>query len=220
MGAACARTLSERGYRLALLARGDGLGSLAQELDALPVTGSVSEPVDLQRLVDAALTRYGRIDAVVNNTGHAAKGELLALTDEDWHRGLDLLLLNVVRVARLVAPVMVRQAAPGAFVNISSFAAVEPGLQFPISATIRAGLGAFAKLFTQRYAAHGLRMNNLLPGWIDTYPVPAEAQERIPAGRPGTATEVAKVAAFLLSADSSYISGENLLMDGGLVRAT
>jgi len=220
MGAACARALADRGYSLALLARGDDLAPLARELGALPVTGSVSDPADLQRFVDEALTRYGRIDAVVNNTGHAAKGELLSLTDEDWHRGLDLLLLNVVRMARIVTPVMLRQATPGAFVNISSFAAVEPGLPFPISATLRAGLGAFAKLYTQRYAAQGLRMNNLLPGWIDTYPVAPEAQARIPAGRPGTAAEVAKVVAFLLSTDSSYISGESLLMDGGLVRAT
>lgn len=220
MGAACARTLAERGYQLALFARGEELAPLAQELGALAVTGSLTEPTDLRRLVDETMARYGRIDAVVNNTGHAAKGELLGLRDEDWHRGLDLLLLNVVRMARLVTPIMLQQATPGAFVNISSFAAIEPGLQFPISATIRAGLGAFAKLYTQRYAPQGLRMNNLLPGWIDTYPVTPEVQGRIPAGRAGTADDVAKAAAFLLSSDSSYISGESLLIDGGLVRAT
>ena len=218
MGAACARTLAERGYDLALLARGDDLTRLAAELGALPVTGSVANPADLQRLVEGALARYGRIDAVLANTGHAAKGDLLDLTDEAWHEGLDLLLLSVVRLARLVTPVMLRQATPGTFVNISSFAAVEPGLAFPVSATIRAGLGAFAKLFTQRYASQGLRMNNLLPGWIDTYPVAPENAARIPAGRPGTAMEVAKVAAFLLSSDSAYVSGESLLVDGGLVR--
>lgn len=220
MGAACARLLAERGYALALLARGDDLAPLARELDAVAVTGSVAEPADLERLVAAALERYGRIDAVVSNTGHVAKGELLDLTDADWHQGLDLLLLNVVRVARLVTPVMLRQQTPGAFVNISSFAAVDPGLQFPVSATIRAGLGAFAKLYTQRYAAHGLRMNNLLPGWIDTYAVAPEVRDRIPAARPGTALEVARVAAFLVSDESSYVSGESLLVDGGLVRAT
>lgn len=220
MGAACARLLAERGYRLALLARGDDLAPLAQELNALAVQGSVAEPTDLHRLVDQALAKYGRIDAVVNNTGHAAKGELLGLTDEDWHRGLDLLLLNVVRMTRFVTPIMLQQATGGAFVNISSFAAAEPGLQFPVSATVRASLGAFAKLYTQRYSAHGLRMNNLLPGWIETYPVGPEAEARIPAGRAGTALEVAKAAAFLLSSDSAYISGASLLVDGGLVRAT
>jgi NAD(P)-dependent dehydrogenase (short-subunit alcohol dehydrogenase family) len=219
MGAACARELAERGYRLALLARGAELQPLARELDALAVTGSVSNSADLDRFVDAAVARYGRIDAVVNNTGHAAKGDLLTLTDDEWHMGLDLLLLNVVRMARLVTPVFLEQKSPGAIVNISSFAAVEPGLQFPVSATIRAGLGAFAKLYSQRYGASSLRMNNLLPGWIDTYPVAPEAQARIPAGRPGTAAEVAKAAAFLLSPDAAYITGESLLIDGGLVRA-
>jgi NAD(P)-dependent dehydrogenase (short-subunit alcohol dehydrogenase family) len=219
MGAACARVLAERGYRLALLARGAELETVARELDALAVTGSVANAADIEHFVHEAIARYGRIDAVVNNTGHAAKGDLLALTDEDWHAGLDLLLLNVVRMARLVTPVFLEQKGPGAIVNISSFAAVEPGLQFPISATIRAGLGALAKLYGQRYGARGLRMNNLLPGWIDTYPVTPEARATIPAGRPGTADEVAKAAAFLLSPDAAYITGESLLIDGGLVRA-
>jgi NAD(P)-dependent dehydrogenase (short-subunit alcohol dehydrogenase family) len=219
MGAACARVLAERGYRLALLARGKELAPLARELDALPVTGSVADPTDLKRLVDGALARYGRIDAVVNNTGHAANGALLTITDDDWHRGLDLLLLNVVRMARLVTPAMLHQNAPGTFVNISSFAAIEPGPQFPVSAVIRAGLGAFAKLYSQEYGQYGLRMNNLLPGWIDTYPVSSEAVARIPAGRPGTAADVAKAAAFLLSPEASYITGESILIDGGLVRA-
>src|SRR5262245_481320 len=146
MGAACARLLAQRGYRLALFARGPEVGNLGAELDALAVTGDLADSVAIERLVRQTQQRYGRVDAVVNNTGHAAKGDLLTLTDEDWHHGLDLLLLNVIRVARLVTPIMLSQAAPGAFVNISSFAAVEPGLRFPISATVRAGLGAFAKL--------------------------------------------------------------------------
>jgi NAD(P)-dependent dehydrogenase (short-subunit alcohol dehydrogenase family) len=218
MGAACARELARRGYALALLARSADVDGLAQELGALAVHGSVANEADLQRLVEVALEQYGRIDAVVNNTGHVAKGELLDLTDEQWHSGLDLLLLNVVRMARLVVPVMLRQGS-GAFVNISSFAALAPDLQFPISASLRAALGNFTKLFSQRYAAAGLRMNNLLPGWIDTHPVKETAVQTIPAGRAGTAAEIAQVAAFLLSAEASYLTGESLLVDGGLVRS-
>jgi len=136
MGAACARLLAQRGYRLALFARGSELGNLATELDALAVTGDLADSAAIEQLVHQTQQRYGRVDAVVNNTGHAAKGDLLTLTDEDWHRGLDLLLLNVIRLARLVTPIMLAQERSGAFVNISSFAAVEPDLHFPVSAII------------------------------------------------------------------------------------
>ena len=220
MGAACARLLARRGYRLALFARGSELSDLATELDALAVTGDLADPTALEQLVHQTQERYGRVDAVVNNTGHAAKGDLLTLTDEEWHRGLDLLLLNVVRLARLVTPIMLAQKRSGVFVNISSFAAVEPGLSFPVSATIRAGLSAFTKLYVQQYGSHGLRMNNVLPGWIDTYPVSTENIRQIPLARAGTADDVARVVAFLLSEDAAYIAGQDLLVDGGLVRAT
>ncbi|HYH44140.1 MAG TPA: SDR family oxidoreductase [Thermoanaerobaculia bacterium] len=217
MGAACARELAERGYALGLLARSPEVFDLAREVGGVAVQGSVAEEADLARLVAETRARFGRIDAVVANTGHVAKGELLELSDQDWHDGLDLLLLHVVRLARLLTPAMAEQGR-GAFVNISSFAAREPALTFPVSAALRAALGNFAKLFAQRYGAAGLRMNNLLPGWIDTHPVASETQRVIPMGRAGTAEEVAKVAAFLLSDDASYVNGESLLVDGGLVR--
>jgi NAD(P)-dependent dehydrogenase (short-subunit alcohol dehydrogenase family) len=219
MGAACARLLAQQGYRLALFARSRELNSLASELDALAVTGDLVDSAAIEQLVHQTQQRYGRIDAVVNNTGHVAKGDLLTLTDEDWHRGLDLLLLNVIRMARLVTPIMLAQEKPGAFVNISSFAALEPGPRFPVSATIRAGLSAFTKLYVQQYGSRGLRMNNVLPGWIDTYPVSIEDIRHIPLERPGTADDVAKVVAFLLSEDAAYVAGQDLLVDGGLVRA-
>jgi len=217
MGAAIARELARRGHRLALFATSDAVTALAAELGGIAVRGSVTEPADLQRLVDATLDRYGRIDALVNNTGHPPKGDLLAIPDADWHLGLDLILVNVVRLARLVTPAMER-AGKGAIVNISAFGAVQPGSAFPVSSVLRAGLSAFTKLYADRYAASGIRMNSILPGFIDSYPETPELIAQIPAGRFGTVEEIAATAAFLLSDEAGYITGQNLLVDGGLVK--
>lgn len=216
MGAAIARKLASLGYRLVLMSNGGGAEALATELGGIGVTGSVTEPADLRRLVDTALDAHGRIDAVVNNTGHAPKGDLLAIPDSDWHLGLDLMLLNVVRMARLVTPTMEKQGA-GSIVNISTFAAFEPDLTFPVSSVLRAGLGAFTKLYSDRYAAAGIRMNNVLPGYIDSYPVSDANLAKIPMGRYGSVDEIASTVAFLVG--DGYITGQNLRVDGGITRS-
>lgn len=218
MGAACARELAERGYRLALMSPSTSAMELAAELGGTGLAGSVTEPEDLRALVDVAVDQWRRIDAVINNTGHPAKGPLLDLSDEDWHRALDLVVLNVVRVARLVTPVMERGGG-GAIVNISSFSAYEPSLDFPISSALRAALGSFTKLYATRYAGAGIRMNSILPGFIDSYPEEERLVRDIPMGRFGKVEEIAKTAAFLVSSDAGYITGQNLRVEGGLTRS-
>ncbi len=101
MGAAIARELAASGYLLALMSASGGAEQLAAELGAIGLTGSVTDPDDLAMLVGVTQQEHGRIDAVVNNTGHPPKGPLLELTREDWHTGLDMVLLNVVTMARL-----------------------------------------------------------------------------------------------------------------------
>ncbi|MEO0562974.1 MAG: SDR family oxidoreductase [Chloroflexota bacterium] len=216
MGAACARELAAHGYNLVLMARSESVEVLAEELGAAAVRGSVTSVDDLAATVDMALEVYGGIDAVVANTGHPPKGDLLDLTDEDWLTGVDMMLLNVVRLARLVTPHMLEQGSGGAWVHISAFGAVEPGLAFPISSAIRSAVSSYTKLYANRYAADNIRMNAVLPGFIDSFDVSDEALATIPAGRAGSVTEIAKTVAFLLSDGAAYINGQSIRVDGSM----
>ncbi len=218
IGASIGRALAAAGYRLTLFSNGRGALELAEELGGLGLRGSVTEPDDLQRVVQETMSAYGRIDALVNNTGHPPKGELLEISDADWHLGLDLLLLNVVRMARLVTPIMLAQGG-GAIVNISTFSAFEPRASFPVSSSLRAALAGFTKLYADRYAQDRIRMNNVLPGFVDHYPESAEILEQIPAARYATGEEIARTVLFLISAGAGYITGQNIRVDGGLTRS-
>jgi NAD(P)-dependent dehydrogenase (short-subunit alcohol dehydrogenase family) len=218
MGAAIAKELSSAGYKLALMSPSGGAEALAKTLAGVGVTGSVTEVADLEKLVNLSTERFGRIDAVVNHTGHPPKGPLLDIPDAAWHQGLDMLLLNVVRMSRLVTPIMITQGG-GAIVNISTYAVFEPESTFPVSGTLRAALASFTKLYSDQYASQGIRMNNLLPGFIDSLPETEERRKRIPMGRYGTVAEIAKTTRFLLSAEASYITGQNIRVDGGITRS-
>lgn len=218
MGAGAARRLAAEGYGVAILSSSGKGEALAKELGGLGITGSNLEPADLARLVEATMARWGRIDAVVNSAGHGPKGPVLEISDEDWHRGMDFYLLNVVRMARLVTPVMQAQGG-GAIVNISTYAAFEPEEAFPTSGVFRAGLAAFTKLFADKYAADNIRMNNVLPGFIESLPEKEDRRARIPMQRYGRVEEVAELVAFLAGERSSYITGQNLRIDGGITRS-
>jgi NAD(P)-dependent dehydrogenase (short-subunit alcohol dehydrogenase family) len=218
MGAACARELAQRGYRVALMSPSGRAEGLAAELGGFGLAGSVSEVGDLESLVGEAIDRYGRIDGVVNSTGHPPSGDILDLTDDEWHEALDLVLLNVVRIARLVTPAMVRQGG-GAIVNISTFSAFEPSPAFPLSSSLRAALAGFTKLYSDRYAAEGIRMNNILPGYLENFEIDEETLHSIPMQRRGSLAEIARTAAFLLSEDAGYITGQNIRVDGGITRS-
>lgn len=217
MGGAIARELAERGYRLALMSPSGSAVDLARELDGIGLKGAAQNAADLETLVSKAVSAYGRIDAVVNHTGHPPKGDLLDIADDNWVLGNEMVLLSVVRMARLVTPLMLEQGR-GAFVNITTFAAFEPSLKFPVSCAYRAAVGAFTKLYSDRYAAKGIRMNALLPGYIDSLDHKPETAAAVPMERIGTVAEVAKTAAFLLSDDAGYITGQNIRVDGGITR--
>ena len=218
MGAAAARRLSQDGYKVAILSSSGKGEALARELGGLGVTGSNQSGDDLKRLVDQVMAAWGRIDALVNSAGHGPRAPILEITDEDWRRGMDIYLLNAIRPTRLVAPVMQKQKA-GVIINISTAWAFEPSAMFPTSAVFRAGLAAFTKIFADTYAGDNVRMNNVLPGWIDSLPATEERRASVPLKRYGTSKEIAAVIAFLASDGAAYITGQNLRVDGGITRA-
>lgn len=218
MGADAARRLAADGFRVGILSSSGKGEALAEELGGFGVTGSNRSGDDLKRLVDGAVERWGRVDVLVNSAGHGPKGPVLDLTDEDWHDGMEVYLLNVVRPTRLVTPLMQAQGG-GAIINISTFAAFEPDPLFPTSGVFRAGLAAFSKLYADRYAADNIRMNNVLPGFIASLPEKEDRKARIPLGRYGRADEVSSLISWLASDEGGYMTGQNLRIDGGLTRS-
>ena len=218
MGAAVARELAKQSYKVGILSSSGRGEALAHELGGIGVTGSNLVSKDLEKIVDRVVDTYGRIDAVVNSAGHGPKGELLSLTDEEWHHGMEVYFLNVVRMCRFVTPLM-EKAAGGAIVNISTYATFEPEPFFPTSGAFRSSLAAFTKLYADRYAASNIRMNNILPGFIDSLPEKEEFKKRIPMQRYGKADEIAATAVFLISDAAAYITGQNIRVDGGITRS-
>jgi NAD(P)-dependent dehydrogenase (short-subunit alcohol dehydrogenase family) len=218
MGAAAARKLAQDGFKVAILSSSGKGEALAQEMGGIGVTGSNQSNDHLKRLVDLTMDRWGRIDVLVNSAGHGPRAPVLELTDEQWHTGLDIYLMNVIRPARLVTPVMVNQKN-GVIINISTAWVFEPSPMFPTSAVFRAGLAAFTKIFADQYAADNVRMNNVLPGWIDSLPATDERRQSVPMQRYGTSDEIAAAIAFLASEGAAYITGQNIRVDGGLMRS-
>jgi NAD(P)-dependent dehydrogenase (short-subunit alcohol dehydrogenase family) len=217
MGAAVAREMHARGYNLALMSPSESCEILAAELGGVAHRGKCESADDIQAIFDLTIKTYGRIDAVLNHTGHPPKGDLLEIEDNMWALGNDMMMLSVVRMARLVTPVMEKQGG-GSIVNISTYATFEPSLWFPVSCAYRAAVSSFTKLYSDRYGPANIRMNCMLPGFIDSLDHPDSLAEPVPLKRISKVEEAARATAFLLTDDSSYITGQSLRVDGGLTR--
>lgn len=234
IGAGVARSFAEAGYKVSLMSPSERNVVLARELGGIGRQGSALEPSDLKALVDATTKAYGRIDAVVSNMGHGSGNapsvttgtvydpatftDPLSFDDATWHGALDMYVLSVVRIARLVTPIMVAQG-DGAFVNISSLNATEPRPGYSQMSVLRGALHGFTKLFADKYASAGVRMNNVMPGYCENVAMTESALRSIPIGRTARFSEIGSVCVFLASEGASYMTGQNVLVDGGINRA-
>jgi NAD(P)-dependent dehydrogenase (short-subunit alcohol dehydrogenase family) len=242
VGAATARLLARRGYRLALMSR-SGCADIAAELGALSFAGSLTDEEDVKAFVDGAMVEYGRLDAVVASAGRYAsllekfdippvippsssglgydpdfRPDLFSIPREAWHDTLDLLVLGPITLAKYVTPYFLASGG-GTIVAISGMEAVEPRLRYQLG-PVRSAIHGFARLYSDRYAASGIRMNCVLPGMLENAvgDPDSELLRSIPIGRAGRLEEIAETIAFLASPASSYITGQLLLADGGLNR--
>ncbi|MFK3766023.1 SDR family oxidoreductase [Pseudomonas putida] len=218
MGAAAARRLAADGFKVGILSSSGKGEALAETLGGIGVTGSNQCNDDIKRLVDAVVAKWGRIDVLVNSAGHGPRAPIFEISDADWHQGMETYLLNVIRPTRLVTPIMQRQQG-GVVINISTAWAFEPNEMFPTSAVFRAGLAAFSKIFADTYAADNIRINNVLPGWIDSLPATDQRRDSVPLKRYGSSEEIAATVAFLASDGAAYITGQNIRVDGGITRS-
>lgn len=237
IGEACARQLAADGARLVLLSPSGSAVALAEELGAAGMTGSITQSSDLAQMVQLAIDTYGRIDGLVINTGILSSSrrkdgsaratgpafnpfddtELTHIGDDEWREGFDMMFLSVTRLLQLALPEM-RAKKQGSVVVISTFSAPEPRLAYPVASCMRAGVGALLKLYSDRYGREHIRFNAVMPGFIENWDQTDEVIDAIPLARLGHLKEVADTVQFLLSEKSGYITGQSLLVDGGINR--
>ena len=196
----------------------------AQGGDATYVHLDVTRAQDWQRAVQTAESQYGKLDILVNNAGIAIRGAIEETSEEDWDRLMAINLKGVFLGTKYALPAM-RRAAGGSIINISSGAGIAPapGTSAAYAAT-KGGVRLFSKATAVQHAKDNIRCNSVHPGPIDTPMVrgpqtdPARLAEltgRVPLGRLGTSEEIAYGVLYLASDESSYVTGSELVIDGG-----
>ena len=227
IGLGIAESLADEGANVVMFARRrDVLDREADRLGALAVRGDVTNPADLQRVVERAVEAFGGVDVLVNNSGGPPRTTAVELNDTLVEEAVELLLLSVVRLTTLCLPYLAKSGR-GRVINVTSSTVREPVDNLALSNVVRPGVIGWAKSLAREVAPQGITVNSIAPGRIDTarirevYPDgPSEADlETIPAGRLGTPREVGDVVCFLASKQAAYVTGTLVAVDGGLIRA-
>ena len=166
MGAAIAREMKKRNYRLSLMSPSDSCENLADELNGIAYRGRAENSRDTDNLIKFTMKKFGRIDSLLIHVGGPPKGDLLEISEDDWKKANEMVLMPVIRLSKLITPIMQSQGG-GSIVNITTFSVFEPSLMFPTSSVYRVGVSSYTKLYSDRYGPENIRMNCLLPGFTD-----------------------------------------------------
>ena len=234
IGESSARAFAREGARLVLVdLEADRLAKLAGELEqsstvVVEVSGDVSQASVCQSVVDRAMGQFGRLDILFNNAGIVLGGSLLDCTEEEWQRTMDVNLKSMFLMSRAVIPQMQRQGS-GAIINMGSIAGPAGVANRGAYSVSKAGVVGLTKSLAIDFVQDGIRVNCICPGTVDTpslrqriasAPDPQEARRafvaRQPMGRLGRPEEIAALALFLASDDSRYMTGQAIVMDGGM----
>jgi 2-deoxy-D-gluconate 3-dehydrogenase len=228
LGAGMARALAEAGANVAIhgsRAVPDAAQKMLSAIDAnqLSLVGDVSNAAVCTRLVDQVVSHFGRIDILVNNAGTIRRAPAIEHSDEDWQAVIDTNLTSVFRLSRLAGRHMLEQGS-GKIINIASMLTFQGGMNVPSYAAAKGGVGQLTKAFANEWAAKGINVNAIAPGYMatdNTEALRADAKragqilERIPAGRWGCPEDLAGAVIFLASSASDYVHGHVLVVDGG-----
>lgn len=229
IGAAIARQLAKDGMHVIAVARNaDKLRSICEEIAAVggsaePMTCDIADSAALTKLVEDAVEKHGRLDVLVNNAGITKDGLILRMEDADFDLVIQTNLKSAFVAIRAAARPMMR-AKYGRIINISSVSGVAGNAGQANYAASKAGLIGLSKTVAKELGAKGITCNCIAPGFIltdmtEVLPemVKTEVQKVIPLKRFGQAEEVAAAVGFLASRQSSYITGQVLDVDGGMV---
>jgi NAD(P)-dependent dehydrogenase (short-subunit alcohol dehydrogenase family) len=198
--------------------------------------GDVTSSSSMEEVVTSCLRAHGRIDILVNNVGRAEPGDPVSISEEVWDQQMQLNLKSVYLSTHLVLPIMEKQSSGGSIVNISSVSGLRHiGSPHVGYSAAKGAILSFTRSTAVLYAKRGVRLNTVVPGLIDTPLVKMIVEEKLgedygrvskvrdeqcPSGRMGTAWDVANAVLFLASREAGYITGTEIVVDGGFIQST